>query len=143
MAGVTRHDRFNNDVRYAVTGTGCLVCGSNLGTCIDLGVSVHMEGPAALCEAHARDCGIYAGLSDRAEASALESSAAEELLIAGETLERATAERKAAAQDREVVERLLGQLRAETFAVTSPAEPVAGPAAKAAPRRKVRDNPQA
>lgn len=113
MAGVTRQDQFRNDVRYAVNPAGCAVCGSNVGPAIDLGVSVHMEGPLALCESHARDCGLFAGLRPTEEVNVLHATAAEELLIAGEALDRATAERKEAAAALALIEKIVGAIKGE------------------------------
>lgn len=60
---IYRFDRFQNDVEY-YTGAGCLVCGSNLGACIDLGVYDSIEGAIVLCEDHARECGVMVGMVD-------------------------------------------------------------------------------
>lgn len=63
---IYRFHQFENELEY-YTGAGCLVCGSNVGPCIDLGVVDSIEGAIALCEDHARECGVHVGMVDPRE----------------------------------------------------------------------------
>lgn len=89
------------------TGAGCLVCGDNQGECFDSGVTDERLGRIALCTTHAREFGLALGMVDRAEAEQYLAAAEQEAEAARHVLDLAETERAEAAQDREVVERLL------------------------------------
>lgn len=124
---INRFHQFHAGVRY-YNGAGCLVCGTNLGPCIDLGVEDAIDGAIVLCEDHARECGVFAGMESRAELDKVRDDAAVALERASEDRLAAAREREAAAADREVVERIVGQLR----------DPEAGKAKESAPRAKAK-----
>lgn len=100
---IYRFDRFQNDVEY-YTGVGCLVCGTNLGACIDLGVYDSIEGAIALCEDHARECGVHAGMVAQSELDVIQQNATAQL-------EQASADRLVAAQLRAEAEEAAAYVR--------------------------------
>ncbi len=106
---IQKFHQFAANQRY-YTGQGCLVCGTNLGPQIDLGVSDQIDGIIALCEDHARECGVYAGMVSRAEVEAELAEAEAKLTEAGTLEALAAEEADVARRDREATERIVAGL---------------------------------
>ena len=121
---------------------GCVACGYNYDTnpvdgvpvCVDLGYADPFEGAVLLCGSCARSVAAQIGYVAPEVAEKLTVSAHDELLIAGQVLQKAEEAARAAARDREVIERVVAGLNRGP-------EPefqlVDGPGAKPHPRSNV------
>lgn len=103
---IYRYHQFENSVEY-YTGQGCLVCGSNLGACIDLGVYDSIEGAIALCEDHARECGVQVGMVHPSELEQREQEAADKSAIADVILQQAEEAKERAEQTHAYIKDML------------------------------------
>ncbi len=128
---IQKFHRFDSDTRY-YTGQGCLVCGTNLGPQIDLGVYDQIDGVIALCEDHARECGVYAGMVSRDEVA--DEVARVESLLADAERERADTEeaRDEAKAERHAAEKFMERVLQRAGIIERPTDVVAGDEAKKA-----------
>lgn len=132
---INRFHQFHAGVKY-YNGAGCLVCGTNIGPCIDLGVEDAIDGAIVLCEDHARECGVFAGMVQESELGRVRAECEARLEQASADRLAAVREREEAAKDREVVERILGRLR-EADEEKAKAKPATPRRDKLAPRAKL------
>jgi hypothetical protein len=107
---IYRYHQFDNTIQY-YTGAGCLVCGSNVGPCIDLGVVDQIDGAIALCENHARECGVFAGMVPVEHLDEIRAEANDKLREARRFRDEAEGDLAEAQEDRETIEAIMEELK--------------------------------
>lgn len=116
---IARYHQFSPSVHY-YTGSGCLVCGTNLGACIDLGVVDSIEGAIALCEDHARECGVMVGMVHPKELEDRELALAEEAQRVAEEADAAAEAKERAKQTHQYIKDLLAEKPARPVPTAHP-----------------------